>query len=142
MCHVCTWKYKKLPERYPLRNNARASDVEKRFAAKELVSARLLRSPPTEGNRCETDAGRLTPRWIPVLKRQALDHFVVFGLAHFDHIVREFVDDCHDCCPPQGIGNRLIDTEDSGGPPSIECVAQLACESGLGRLLKTHGRAA
>ncbi len=31
-------------------------------------------------------------RWIQSLKNEALNHFVVFGLAHFDHIVREFVD--------------------------------------------------
>lgn len=30
-------------------------------------------------------------RWIQSVKHEALNHFVVFGLAHFDHIVREFV---------------------------------------------------
>ena len=47
-------------------------------------------------------------RWIQSLKHEALNHFIVFGLAHFDYIVREFVDYYHDCRPHQGIGNRLI----------------------------------
>ena len=30
-------------------------------------------------------------RWIQSLKHEALNHFIVFGLDHFDHIVQEFV---------------------------------------------------
>ncbi len=67
---------------------------------------------------------------------------VVFGLAHFDHIVSEFVDYYHDCRPHQGIGNRLIGAEDSDGPPVNDDVDQLECESRLGGLLKTYRRAA
>jgi putative transposase len=81
-------------------------------------------------------------RWIQSLKHEALNHFIVFGLAHFDHIVREFVDYYHDCRPHQGIGNRLIGAEDFDGPPLIESVEQLECESRLGGLLKTYRRAA
>jgi putative transposase len=81
-------------------------------------------------------------RWIQSLKHEALNHFVVFGLAHFDHIVREFVDYYHDCRPHQGIGNRLIGSEDSDVPPLIDGIEQLECESRLGGLLKTYRRAA
>jgi len=81
-------------------------------------------------------------RWIQSLKHEALNHFVVFGLVHFDHIVREFVDYYHDCRPHQGIGNRLIGFEDSDVPPVIDNVEQLECESRLGGLLKTYRRAA
>ncbi len=30
-------------------------------------------------------------RWIQRLKHEALNHFIAFGLAHFDHIAQEFV---------------------------------------------------
>jgi hypothetical protein len=56
--------------------------------------------------------------------------------------VREFVDYYHDCRPHQGIGNRLIGTEDSDGPPLIESIDQLECDLRLGGLLKTYRRAA
>jgi putative transposase len=81
-------------------------------------------------------------RWIQSVKHEALNHFVVFGLAHFDHIVREFVDYYHLSRPHQGIGNRLIGADDSDGPPQIEGIEQLECESRLGGLLKTYRRAA
>jgi Integrase core domain/PEP-CTERM motif len=77
-------------------------------------------------------------RWIQSLKHEALNHFIVFGLAHFDHIVSEFVDYYHDSRPHQGIGNRLIVAEDSDRPPQIESVVQLECETRLGGLLKTY----
>lgn len=81
-------------------------------------------------------------RWIQSLKHEALNHFVVFGLAHFDHTVREFVDYYHDCRPHQGIGNRLIGADAEDVPPLIDCIEQLECESQLGGLLKTYRRAA
>jgi putative transposase len=31
-------------------------------------------------------------RWIQSIKQEALNHFIVFGESHFNHIVREYVD--------------------------------------------------
>ncbi len=81
-------------------------------------------------------------RWIQSVKQEALSHFVVFGLEHFDHIVREFVDYYHSCRSHQGIGNRLIDAEESDGLPLIDDIEQLECETRLGGLLKSYRRAA
>ena len=75
-------------------------------------------------------------RWIQSLKHEALNHFVAFGLAHFDHIVREFVDYYHECRPHQGIGNRLIGAEHDHVSAQIEGIEQLECESRLGGLLR------
>ena len=81
-------------------------------------------------------------RWIQSLKHEALNHFLVFGLEHFDHIVREFVNYYHDSRPHQGIGNRLIGAQDLDVPLPIDDSDQLVCESRLGGLLKTYRRAA
>jgi putative transposase len=81
-------------------------------------------------------------RWIQSLKHEALNHFIVFGMEHFDHIVREFVDYYHDSRPHQGIGNRLIKAVKEGGPPPLERPEQLTCESRLGGLLRSYSRAA
>jgi putative transposase len=67
---------------------------------------------------------------------------MIFGLEHFDHIVREFVDYYHDCRPHQGIDNRLIGSDTHDGPPLVESVEQLECESRLGGLLKSYRPAA
>ena len=75
--------------------------------------------------------------------REALNHFVVLGLAHFDHIVREFVDNYHGCRPYQGIGTRLIRAaEDDEETSPITNVAQVHREARLGGLLKSYRRAA
>ena len=81
-------------------------------------------------------------RWIQSLNHEALNHFIVFGLEHFEHLVSEFVDYYHDSRPHQGIGNRLIKPRPDGEEPSIDSVEQLQCESRLGGLLKTYRRAA
>jgi putative transposase len=81
-------------------------------------------------------------RWIQSLKHEALNYFVVFGLEHFDHIVREYVDYYHECHPHQGIGNRLIGADTQDVPPPIENLEQLECTSRLGGLLKSYCRAA
>ncbi|MCD4728921.1 MAG: transposase [Pirellulales bacterium] len=47
-------------------------------------------------------------RLIQSLKQEALDHFLVFGKAHFDYIVSEYVAYYHECRPNQGIDNRLL----------------------------------
>ena len=47
-------------------------------------------------------------RWIQSLKHEALDHFMVIGLDHFDYIVSEYVTYYHENRPHQGIGNKLI----------------------------------
>jgi putative transposase len=80
-------------------------------------------------------------RWIQSLKQEALDHFLVFGQRHFDHIVREYVHYYHDCRPHQGIGNALLTTsraEADRAEPDVAPLdlSKIKCERRLGGLLK------
>jgi putative transposase len=81
-------------------------------------------------------------RWIQSLKHEALNHFVVFGLEHFDYIIGEFVAYYHECRPHQGIGNRLIGADENEQPPAVTSIDQVRCEKRLGGLLKHYYRAA
>ncbi len=81
-------------------------------------------------------------RWIQSLKYEALNHFIVFGLRHFDHIVSEYVAYYHDCRPHQGIGNRLIGEEDDEDKTAVVSLDQVHCENRLSGLLKHYHRAA
>ena len=84
-------------------------------------------------------------RWIQSLKQEALDHFLVLGMKHFDYIVGEFVAYYHDCRPHQGIGNVLLprprgkpnDDEPDAVPLNLETIK---CERRLGGLLKHYYR--
>ena len=81
-------------------------------------------------------------RWIQSLKHEALDHFVVFGRKHFDHIVREYVTYYLKHRPHQGIGNQLIGTESRTASTESVTVDSIQCQSRLGSLLKHYHRAA
>jgi putative transposase len=81
-------------------------------------------------------------RWIQSLKHEALNHFMVFGMAHFDYIVHEYVAYYNECRPHQGIGNRLIGQANEDEPPPIVSLDELRCETRLGGLLKHYYRAA
>lgn len=83
-----------------------------------------------------------TERWIQSLEHEALNHFVVFGLAHFDHIVTDYVAYYNACRPHLGIGNRLIDSEKEGEPPALINLDAVQCETRIGGLLKHYYRAA
>ena len=85
-------------------------------------------------------------RWIQSLKQETLDHFLIFGKAHFDYIVSEYVSYYHECRPHQGLGNLLLplprgepDDEDDAIPldPS-----KIKCEHRLGGILKHYYREA
>ncbi len=91
-------------------------------------------------------------RWIQSLQHEAVDHFIVFGQEHFDHIVSQYVAFYHECRPHQGLGNVLLPqprdesvgstchVEDTQSPPLS--LAEVKCEWRLGGLLKHFYRLA
>ena len=81
-------------------------------------------------------------RWIQSLKHEALDHFFVFGLEHFDVIVREYLTYYHECRPHQGMENKLLSAKQTEEPPAIVSLDELRCQKRLGGLLKHYYRAA
>ncbi len=91
-------------------------------------------------------------RWIQSLEYEALNHFILFGSEHFDHVVSEYVAFYHECRPHQGIGNvllpqRQIESAHAGAAPAESAQPQLTladikCEARLGGLLKHFYRVA
>ena len=76
---------------------------------------------------------------MQTLKHEALDHFMIFGEKHLNHMAREFVDYYHRRRPHQGKGNKLLLPTDSS-PPATE--GEVVCEQRLGGLLKHYYRKA
>jgi putative transposase len=89
-------------------------------------------------------------RWIQSLKYEALNHFIVFGQEHFDHIVSEYVAYYHERRPHQGLGNALLPASGSepcaidaeASPAKSLALADVKCETRLGGLLKHFYRVA
>jgi putative transposase len=82
-------------------------------------------------------------RWIQSIQVECLDHFMVLGAGHLNHLVGEFVAHDHGERPHQGLDNKLIVP---GRPPpedeSIPNLRQVACRQRLGGWLKHFTRRA
>ena len=74
---------------------------------------------------------------------ECLDHFVVFGERHLDHLLREYEDFYNTVRPHQGLENRTIGVISmplrGGEPPEL---AEVECSERLGGLLRHYHRRA
>ena len=82
-------------------------------------------------------------RWIQSIKQECLDHFIVLGETHLNHLVSEYVHYYQTERPHQGIdiGNELLIPMK---PPdeNVPAPDQLVCRERLGGLLKSYSRRA
>ncbi|MBT8240343.1 MAG: transposase [Acidimicrobiia bacterium] len=72
-------------------------------------------------------------RAIQTLKHECLNHFVIFGERHLNHLVSEFAD-FYNHCRPHSARGRLPPIRN--GPIQIE--SEICCDSRLGGLLKYY----
>jgi putative transposase len=78
-------------------------------------------------------------RYVQTLKVECLDHFVVLGERHLNHIVREFTAYYHSERPHQALGNEPL----LKLPPAEPILGgEIVCEERLGGLLKHYVRRA
>ncbi|QDU39645.1 Integrase core domain protein [Maioricimonas rarisocia] len=80
-------------------------------------------------------------RVIQSIKQEVLDHFIVFGEHHLNHLVQEYAKYYHQLRPHQGIDNRvpLGNSPPSPRPPNPD---ELLCQHELGGVLKHYVRKA
>src|SRR5687768_17540253 len=71
-------------------------------------------------------------RFIQTIQQECLDHFVVLGQRHFDHLVSEWLEHYHEERPHQAMDNDVLvprkvkgQKEDRGQPPGIQCRERL-----------------
>ncbi len=82
-------------------------------------------------------------RWIQSIQIECLDHFVVLGAAHLNHLVEELVTHYHEEQPHQGFDNKFIASAEP--PPEDELIpslSEVACRERLGGLLRNYERRA
>ncbi len=111
------------------------------FASKKSeVKISAFRSP----NTCA-----FVERFIQTVKQECLDHFVVFGRNHFDHICEQFAEHYHFERPHQSQENDVLPTAKSKRkkkpkeqPVEFEAIplSQVKCKERLGGLLKHYSR--
>jgi len=116
---------------------------DKSFSAgKRDVKVSAFRSPNTNA---------YVERFIQSLQQECLDHFVVFGKAHFDHLCSEYREHYHQERPHQSLENLVLSTakakrtkkskKQSTEPETIP-LSSISCKERLGGLLKHYSRKA
>jgi putative transposase len=80
-------------------------------------------------------------RFIQTLQQECLDHFIIFGTAHLDYLLREFLAHYHVERPHQSIGNMPPISTGPPLPPSTSSDV-IHCHSRLGGLLRHYERQA
>ena len=78
--------------------------------------------------------------WVGTVKRECLDHFMVFGEGHLRHLVREYVDYYNSVRPHQALGNRPIG--EGGSWERGDPEGRVVCQERLGGLLRHYYRRA
>ena len=82
-------------------------------------------------------------RWVQSIKHECLNHFIGFGVDHFDFLVSEWVDHYHTERPHQNMGNKpLAGDWPEEGTGDVPTDATIVCRTRLGGLLKHYERKA
>ena len=84
-------------------------------------------------------------RFIQTLGQECLDHFVIFGERHLNHLCSVFVDYYHGLRPHQGKDNELLVAKRGRrkkAPAETISLSEVRCQRQLGGLLKHYYRAA
>jgi putative transposase len=85
-------------------------------------------------------------RFIQTLGQECLDHFIVFGERHLNHLCAVFLDYYHRLRPHQSKENEplVVRRQRKCKPPSQDVIplSDLRCEQRLGGLLRHYYRKA
>ena len=84
-------------------------------------------------------ANAFAERWIGTARREVLDHLLIFGCRHLEHVMREFVEHYHAARPHQGLGQR---TPRSRPPTAIPNAGPVERRDRLGGVLHEYTRRA
>jgi len=85
-------------------------------------------------------ANAFAERWVGTVRREALDHLLIFGPRQLERVLQEFIDHYHTARPHQGLGQR---TPIRGTQvPSKSDNSQVIRIDRLGGLLHEYARAA
>jgi putative transposase len=90
-------------------------------------------------------------RFIQTVQQECLDHFVILGQRHFDHLCAEYLAHYHEDRPHQSLGNEpLRKTKRRGRPKThhvpvseqVVPIKEVRCKQRLGGLLRSYSRKA
>jgi putative transposase len=81
-------------------------------------------------------------RWLGSIRRECLDHFIVFGEAHLRYLTEEYVEFRNTVRPHQGVGNKPLGWSDTFESDESVPRDEVICDERLGGVLRHYRRAA
>jgi len=113
-------------------------DGDKKFTDHVDDTFKRLDITPIELPHYSPDLNAFAERWVKSLKEECLDHFIVFGVGHLDHLTTEYAKFYNTYRPHQGVGNvPLSKIQPPDDPPKA---SDVRCKEFLGGLLKHYYR--
>ena len=130
-----------------LRVNYVVHDRDTKYTRSFDLALRRKRAQVVKTAHCAPNMQAYVERFIQSLKRECLDHFVVLGKQHLDHLCSEYLAHYHQERPHQGKGNELLlaKTRRKSFPAQTDepiSLADVRCSQRLGGLLKHYCRKA
>jgi putative transposase len=126
-------------------------DRDSKFTA-SFDSALKSRRVRTVKNACRSpNMNAFVERFIQSIQHECLDHFVILGERHMDHVCAEYLAHYHQHRPHQSLDNTPITAPKKRGRPKmrpgnladeIVPLGEVRCEQRLGGLLKSYSRCA
>ena len=93
---------------------------------------------------CSPNLNAFVERFIQSIRQECLDHFVVLGTTHLDHLCREYAAHYHEERPHQSLDNEpIVGPKFRGRRRQVELLPQIreiGCHQRLGGLLKSYWR--
>jgi len=126
-------------------------DLDTKFSKSFDQTLKSLHVRVMPNSYCSPNTNAFVERFIQTIKQDCLDHFVVFGEKHLNHLCAEFLEHYHAERPHQSLGNEPITRSKKPGRPKKEQVQeedpivplkQITCKQRLGGLLKSYSRRA
>ena len=72
--------------------------------------------------------------WVGTIKRECLDHFLIFGESHFKYVAKEYVKHYNTVRPHSSMNNMPLDHTVGNANGKVRC------ESKLGDMIKHYYR--
>jgi putative transposase len=77
-------------------------------------------------------------RWIQSIKHEVLNHFIICGEEHFNHLISEYQEYYHTARPHQGMGNMPLTGSYAAKGDEVFDLGEIECRHRLGGLLKDY----
>jgi len=87
-------------------------------------------------------ANAVAERWVGTVRREVLDHLLVFSQQHLARVLAEFVNHYNGVRPHEGLGQRTPDRSVDAIPPAGGTAVYVDRRDRLGGLIHEYRRAA